>query len=80
MAYYGNQNKKSIIYLLDNTIATLKDKVKDCKGETGDLWKEYRKIEKVLYGEGKELLSMTNKVKFESRLNTVKKMLEKSDL
>ncbi len=77
MAYYGNQDKKSIVNLLDNGLVWLKDEVKLQEKDTDSLWKEFRELEKVLYGEGETLLSMTNKVRFEKRLNTVRKMLEK---
>lgn len=77
MSYYGKQDKKSIVYLLDNGLAYLKDKVKDNEKDVKTLWSEFSQLEKVLYGEGKSLLSMTNKVRFESRLNTIRKMIEK---
>lgn len=78
MSYYGRQDRKSIVYLLDNGLASLKDKVIEATDdEVSSLWSEFRQLEKVLYGEGKVLLSMSNKVRFESRLNTIRKKLEK---
>lgn len=75
--YFGSQDKKSIVLLLDNGIASLKDDVKEGEKDIETLWFNYRKLHEVLYGQGKHLLSMTNKVRFEKRLTTVKKMLEK---
>lgn len=75
--YTGNLDKKSIVNILDNGIASLKDDVKEGEKDTETLWFMYKKLNEVLYGQGANLLSMTNKVKFEKRLNTVKKMLEK---
>ncbi|WP_121605970.1 hypothetical protein [Virgibacillus sp. Bac332] len=75
MAYYGNQDKKSIVILLDNSLAWLKDEIKEQEKSSDRLWKEFRELESILYGEGSQLLSMTNKVRFEKRLNTIRKML-----
>ena len=75
--YFGNQDKKSIVLLLDNGIASLKDDVKEGEKDAETLWFNYRKLHEVLYGQGEYLLSITNKMRFEKRLTTVKKMLEK---
>lgn len=78
MSYFGNLDKKSIVLLLDNGIASLKDDVKEGEKDLETLWFNYRKLHEVLYREGEQLLSMTNKVRFEKRLSTIKKMLEKN--
>ncbi|MEC1943147.1 hypothetical protein P9G40_18895 [Bacillus velezensis] len=75
--YYGKLDKKSIVYVLDNGIASLKDEVIGRERDLESLWFRYRKLNQVLYGQGDTLLSNTNKVRFESRLNTVLKKLEK---
>ncbi|WP_182004645.1 hypothetical protein [Priestia aryabhattai] len=78
MGYFGKVDKKSIVYVLDNGIASLKDEViKNDKDNSSTLWSKFKHLEKLLYGEGRALLSITNKVRFESRLNTVRKKLEK---
>jgi iron uptake system EfeUOB component EfeO/EfeM len=79
MGYFGTQDKRSIVYLLDNGLASLKDDVKEKAKDSKTLWNEFNQLEKVLYGEGDKLLSMTNKIRFEKRLNTIRKMLEKPE-
>ncbi|MEB8858736.1 hypothetical protein BK703_30690 [Bacillus thuringiensis serovar silo] len=78
MSYFGQVDKKSIVYILDNEIASLKDRVVESDGaDSSSLWIKFNRLEKLLYGEGRTLLSMTNKMKFESRLNTIRKRLNK---
>lgn len=77
LSYYGNLDKKSIVTVLDNGLSWLKDEVKTNEKGADRLWTEFNELEKILYGEGSQLLSMTNKVRFEKRLNTIRKMLDK---
>lgn len=78
MTYLLNKtDKRSIVLLLDNGLAWLKDEAKEQNKGIESLWKEFRELEKVLYGEGSFLLSTTNKVRFEKRMNTIRRMLEK---
>lgn len=76
--YFGQLDKKKIVNVLDNGLASLKDDVREGTQEDVEtLWIKFSRMEDVLYNEGKELLSMTNKVRFEKRLNTIRKMLRK---
>lgn len=77
MSYYGKIDKKSIVNILDNGLGFLKDELRD-QSRSGDTnLSEFYKLEKLLYNEGSQLLSMTNKVRFEKRLNTIRKNLDK---
>ncbi|MFZ4454312.1 hypothetical protein [Salibacterium aidingense] len=77
MSYWGKVDKKSIVHILDSGLGFLKDEVKDPSRSPKINKDEFYKLESLLYGEGSELLSPTNKVKFEKRLNTIRKNLHK---
>lgn len=75
--YYGKIDKKSIVNILDSGLGFLKDELKDQSRSNGTNLNEFYKLEKLLYNEGSTLLSTTNKVRFEKRLNTIRKNLDK---
>lgn len=75
MRRWGNLDRKNIVYVLDNGISFLKDELKDQDRSGSTNIEEFYSLESLLYGEGERLLSMTNKVRFESRLNTIRKKM-----
>lgn len=75
MSYWGNIDKKSIVNILDSGLGFLKEELKDPSRDIDTNIAEFYRLEKLLYGEGSTLLSMTNKVRFEKRLNTIRKKL-----
>lgn len=76
MSYYGKMDKKSIVHILDNGLGFLKDEIKDPSRTADQNKSDFYRLEKILYGEGKSLLSMTNQVRFEKRLNTIRKKMD----
>ncbi|WP_353856756.1 hypothetical protein [Bacillus sp. Bos-x628] len=78
--YFGSVDKKSIVHILDNGIASLKEDIKESDGnDMSSLRFKFNKLHELLYMRGDHLLSMTNKVRFESRLNTCRKMIERKE-
>ena len=75
MSYWGNVDKKSIAYILDSGLGFLKDELKEPSRDIEANREDFYRLEKLLYGQGDQLLSMTNKVRFEKRLNTIRKKL-----
>ena len=76
MSYFGSVDKKSIVYILDNGLDFLKDELKEPSRTADQNKSDFYRLEKLLYGEGKSLLSTTNKVRFEKRLNTIRKKMD----
>jgi hypothetical protein len=77
MGYWGKVDKKSIVTILDGGLGFLKGELKE-QSRSNEMNKdEFYKLESLLYGEGNQLLSMTNKIRFESRLNTIRKSIHK---
>lgn len=83
MGTWGEINRKNIVYILQNGIDYLRDKLKEMKSKNEKpslaIWDEYDNLRKLLYEEGEELLSMTNKLKFERNLKVIKNGFEKLD-
>lgn len=77
MSYYGKIDKKTIVNILDSGIGFLKDELKDQSRSKSTNLDEFYRLEKLLYGEGATLLSTTNKVRFEKRLKTIRKSINK---
>lgn len=75
MSYWGKLDRKSIVYVLDNGISFLKDELKDNSRGSSENIKEFYRLESLLYGEGRRMLSTTNQVRFERRLNTIRKKM-----
>lgn len=78
MSYYGNLgNKKDVEYLLQTGCDYLQSIVKDHEGESAEkTFDDLARLKKVLYNEG-QMMSLTNRVKFEKRINSLEKKLEK---
>ncbi len=78
MSRWGTIDKKNIVYILESGISYMRDKLKDNnKDDISSLWNDYTNLHNLLYNEGRQLLSMTNAVKFEKNLKTIKKRIEK---
>ena len=77
MSYWGNVDKRSIVNILDSGLGFLKDELTDQSRTSERNLKEFYELEKLLYREGERLLSMTNKTRFEKRLNTIRKQINK---
>ncbi|WP_242290426.1 hypothetical protein [Bacillus cereus group sp. BfR-BA-01319] len=49
MSYFGQVDKKSIVYILDNEIASLKDRVVESDGaDSSSLWIKFNRLEKLV--------------------------------
>lgn len=77
MSYWGKIDKRSIVVILDSGLGFLKDELKDPSRSGNRNKEDFYRLEKLLYGQGEKLLSITNKVRFEKRLNTIRKNLDK---
>lgn len=77
MGRWGEVDKKKIIYVLETGTDYLKDMVSTKEKDVDTLWSDFRNLHDLFYNEGRELLSITNAVKFERKLNTIRKKLEK---
>lgn len=76
MGIFGNLNKKTIIHVLSSGCEYLIGSLEDGTIEETD-YKNYYDLKDVLYHEGQTLLSITNKVKYERKLNSIKNKLDK---
>lgn len=78
MGRWGVLDKKGVAYVLSIGLSSLEDNIKDKTIDNKEsAWREYNDLYKLLYEEGKDLLSTTNKIKFERKLNKIQKMIEK---
>jgi hypothetical protein len=76
--YYGTVDKKSAFNILDNGLAFLKDEIKDINEDNKDrIIEEFYRLEEFLYKEARNVVAMSYLVKFEKRLNTIRKKVEK---
>jgi hypothetical protein len=76
MGQFGTLNKKTIIHVLSSGCEYLNGCLEDGTIEKTD-YNHYQDLKKVLYEEGQTLLSITNKVKFEHKINRIKKRMDK---
>jgi hypothetical protein len=75
---WGNLDKKSTFNVLDNGLAFIKDELKEVNEDNKDrIIEEFYRMEKLLYKEGRDLLAISYLVKFEKRLNTLRRKVEK---
>lgn len=69
--------KKDVEYLLQTGCNYLQSIIKDYVGESEDkTFDDLERLKKVLYNEG-QMMSLTKRVKFEKRINSIEKKLEK---
>jgi tRNA A-37 threonylcarbamoyl transferase component Bud32 len=76
---WGNMDKKKIVHVLDNGLGYVRDSLRDKSMDVNTAQNHYEDLKKLLYNEGRDLLSMSNKVRFESKLRTIKKLIEKEN-
>lgn len=77
MSRWGEVDKKSIVYVLDEGLKWLKEELKEPSQPAKTNLNDFYDLEELLYGEGRDLLSYTNQKRFEKRLNTIRKSLDK---
>lgn len=80
MNYYGNLDKKGIMSILDNGLASIKENIKDKDCDIDCTVKEFRKLYSLLYDNyTRKVVPLSYLVRFESRASTIIKMLSKLD-
>lgn len=79
MGRWGEMNKKKIVYVLDSGLGYVRDSLKDKSMDISTAQDHYEDLKKLLYNDGRDLLSVTNKVRFESKLRTIKKLIDKME-